>query len=118
MYGSALDGFFIFTHGDTDGLCAGAVALAANPEAQIFFSNPYRLMEDLNLARRYDIVIVCDISLPENLLTQTLDRFLEISEKGSLTYIDHNPPPETVLKDDIPRKVVYSSLSSTSELGR
>jgi RecJ-like exonuclease len=73
-------------------------------------------MEDLNLAAESDTVIVCDISLPENKLTQVLDRFSELSEKGSLTYIDHHPLPETVLIDDIPGKVVYNSLSSTSEL--
>ena len=32
----------IFTHGDTDGLCCGALALAANGDSPLYFTNPYR----------------------------------------------------------------------------
>lgn len=41
----------IFTYGDTDGLCAGALALAANADAQVRFTNPYHLLEDLSAVR-------------------------------------------------------------------
>ena len=40
-------GSWIFTHGDVDGLCAGAIALAAYPDANVFFTHPYGLEGDL-----------------------------------------------------------------------
>ena len=109
-------GIFIFTHGDTDGLCAGAIALAANPDAQVFFTNPYRLLEDLYMTKASDIVIICDISLSETHLTRLVERFSDLAEKGSLTYIDHHPLPEAVSKNDIPGRVIHNTLASTSEL--
>lgn len=107
---------WIFAHGDTDGICSGAIALAANPEAHIFFTNPYGLAEDLNAAKNNDTVIICDLALSESNLTQTLQRFSSIAEKGSLTYIDHHPLPKAISKDKMPGKVIHSLKSSTSEL--
>lgn len=49
-------GVRIFTHGD--GICAGAIALAANPDAHVFFTHPFGLIEDLNVAEDQDTVIV------------------------------------------------------------
>ena len=66
---------FIFTPGDTDGLFAGAIVFAANPGAQVFFTNPYRLLEDLSVARDSDTVIICDLSISETHLTQLVEKF-------------------------------------------
>ena len=79
-----------------DGLCAGAVALAANPDAHIFFTHPFGLMEDLNEAEDEDTVIICDTALSESHLPQLLERFSTIARKGTLIYLDHHPLPETV----------------------
>lgn len=109
-------GTWIFAHGDTDGICSGAIALAANPEAHVFFTHPYGLAEDLNAARDNDTVIICDIALSESHLTRILQRFSSIAEKGNLTYVDHHPLPEAIPKDWMPGRIVHSLDSSTSEL--
>jgi RecJ-like exonuclease len=109
-------GTWIFTHGDTDGICSGAIALAANSRAQVFFTHPYGLAEDLNAARDDDMVIICDIALPETHSAQILQRFSSIADKGDLTYIDHHPLPEAVSKDSMPGRIVHSTDPSTSEL--
>lgn len=106
----------IFTHGDADGICSGAIALAAHQDARIIFSSPYSILEDLSKVRDSDKVIICDISLPENHLTQILKRLDKIAERGDLTYIDHHPLPRTVLKEKMPGIVVHNPNSSASEL--
>jgi len=107
---------WIFTHGDTDGLCAGAVALAANPNAHVFFTHPYGLEGDLSEAKKTDRIIICDIALSESHLTRLLRLFSEIANEGDLTYIDHHPLPENISKEKIPGKIVHSLESSASEL--
>lgn len=109
-------GTWVFAHGDTDGICSGAIALAANPEAQIFFTNPYGLVEDLSAARDTDSVIICDIALTGGNLDRLFQRFSAIAEKGNLTYIDHHPLPEAISINRLPGQVIHSLDSSTSEL--
>jgi len=107
---------WIFTHGDSDGLCAGAIALAANPNAHVFFTHPYGLEGDLNEAKKTDRIIICDIAISESHLTRLLQLFSEIADEGDLTYIDHHPLPENISKKEIPGKVIHSLESSASEL--
>ena len=107
---------WIFAHGDVDGICSAAIALAANPEAQVFFSHPYGLVGDLNEARDSDKVIICDISLSENHVLRLMDKFSAISEKGQLFYVDHHPLPDGLTDSDIPGKVIHRVGSSASEL--
>ncbi|MCJ7633858.1 DHHA1 domain-containing protein [Candidatus Bathyarchaeota archaeon] len=107
---------WIFAHGDSDGICSGAIALATNLNAKVFFTNPYGLVEDLNSAEEDDEIIICDIALSEDRLDKTLHKFSSIAERGSLTYIDHHPLPEAISKDDMPGRIVHSLDSSTSEL--
>ena len=106
----------IFTHGDADGICSGAIALAAHQDAHILFSSPYSILEDLSKVKDSDKVIICDISLPEDHLTKILKRLFKIAERGDLTYIDHHPLPRTVLKEKMPGIVVHNPSSSISEL--
>jgi len=107
---------WIFTHGDTDGLCSGAIALAANPDAHVFFTHPYGLEGDLSEAKKTDRIIICDIALSESHLTRLLQSFSEIAENGDLTYIDHHPLPENISKEEIPGRVLHNLKSSASEL--
>lgn len=107
---------WIFTHGDGDGLCAGALAFAAHPEAHVFFTHPYGLLEDLDQVRSQDIVIICDIALSESHLPKILERFLTIDRHGELLYIDHHPLPETISHSAIPGQVIHALGSSASEL--
>ncbi|MCX8171630.1 MAG: DHH family phosphoesterase, partial [Candidatus Bathyarchaeota archaeon] len=109
-------GKWIFTHSDGDGVCAGALALAANPDAKVFFTHPSGLLEDLDNVSDGDSAIICDISLPEEGLAAILKRFSEIEESGGLIYIDHHPLPENLQLENIPGKVIHSASSSASEL--
>ncbi|MEM2150714.1 MAG: DHHA1 domain-containing protein [Candidatus Bathyarchaeia archaeon] len=107
---------WIFTHSDGDGICSGALALAANPDARVFFTHPHGLLEDLDNVSESDSAIICDISLPEDKLAGVLERFSEISKFGELIYIDHHPLPENLRPENIPGKIVHSVGSSASEL--
>ena len=107
---------WLFIHDDVDGICAGALSLAANPDARIFFTHPEGLLEDLRLVKDTDKVIICDISLDEERIQGTLQRFTDISNKGELIYIDHHPLPENVSKKDLPRKTIRKLGVSSSEL--
>jgi RecJ-like exonuclease len=109
-------GAWVFTHGDVDGICAGAVALAAAPGASVFFTHPYGLAEDLASVKEGDTVILCDIALPEDRLSEVLDLLSLLAERGSLTYIDHHPLPEGVSKEKLPGRVAHSLEASSSEL--
>ncbi|MEM2103666.1 MAG: DHHA1 domain-containing protein [Candidatus Bathyarchaeia archaeon] len=107
---------WIFTHGDGDGLCAGALSSAANPDAMVYFSNPFGLLEDLENVDEGDSVIICDIALSEDKLQAVVEKFSMLDEGGGLIYIDHHPLPEGLRVKDIPGKVVYRLNSSASEL--
>ncbi|MBS7624248.1 MAG: DHHA1 domain-containing protein [Candidatus Bathyarchaeia archaeon] len=107
---------WVFTHSDGDGVCSGALALAANPDARVFFTHPSGLLEDLENVRVGDSIVICDIALPEDKLTDVLTRFSEIAKYGELIYIDHHPLPETITPKDIPGKVLHAIGSSASEL--
>jgi RecJ-like exonuclease len=67
---------YIFTHGDTDGICAGAIALAANLDAHVFFSSPYRLLEALNKIEDSHMVIIMVEELSREV--QKLEVLLEV----------------------------------------
>ncbi|MEM2924157.1 MAG: DHHA1 domain-containing protein [Methanocellales archaeon] len=107
---------WILTHGDTDGLCSGALALAAHPEARVFFTNPYGLLEDLDVVEEASLVIICDIALSENHLPQVLEKFKAIEKKGELVYIDHHPLPEGISRELLPKKTLHETFCSTAEL--
>lgn len=107
---------WIFTHSDCDGICAGAIVLAVNPNAKVFFTHPYGLLDDLENVKEGDGVIICDIALSEGKLHEILEKFSFINNHGELVYIDHHPLPEGLLKKNIPGKVIHKIGSSSSEL--
>ncbi len=53
----------ILTHGDSDGICAGALALAANPDSPLYFTNAVSILTDILEAKGFDRVVVCDIAV-------------------------------------------------------
>lgn len=84
----------ILTHADSDGLCAGAVALAANPGSPLFFTNAVSVLPDLDQAKGFDRVVVCDIAIniPTSArLKATVD---DLARNSEVIYIDHHPLPE------------------------
>jgi RecJ-like exonuclease len=83
----------ILTHADTDGLCSGALALSIYPNAEVLFTNPAEINEDIRDARKHDRVIVCDIAIDISMastLKRTIDR---IAAEKDVVYIDHHPLP-------------------------
>jgi RecJ-like exonuclease len=84
---------FILTHGDTDGLCSGALALSIYRDAEVLFTNPVEINEDIWNARKHDRVIVCDVAIDISaapVLKRTFDR---IAAEKEVVYIDHHPLP-------------------------
>jgi RecJ-like exonuclease len=84
----------ILTHGDSDGICAGAVALAANPDSPLFFTNAVSILADIDQARGFDRVIVCDIAVNIPTAPHLKAKLDDIARDAEVIYIDHHPLPE------------------------
>jgi len=84
----------IFTHGDSDGICSGAIAKSAYPDSQVYFTSPVSLLQKLELAKGYRRVIICDIAIDERTSAELLQRLKEVAQESDLIYIDHHPVPE------------------------
>jgi single-stranded-DNA-specific exonuclease len=85
----------IFTHGDSDGICSGAVAKNAFPGSTIFFTNPVSLLSDLRgNSDHYDNIVICDIAIEEKTSIQLKEKLRTLAETSRITYIDHHPLPE------------------------
>lgn len=106
----------IFTHGDGDGLCAGAIALCARPDAEVSFTSPANVAGDLKRARPGDEVIICDIALPDGGLDELLATMRELASSGALIYIDHHPLPPSIDESAIPGVVVHELGPCAAEL--
>jgi RecJ-like exonuclease len=83
----------IFTHGDCDGICSGALALAASKKADLYFSNPISVLEDLDHAEGAEHIIVCDIAINPAFARSIRNRMGKLLKKADITYIDHHPLP-------------------------
>ncbi|MEJ5292730.1 MAG: DHHA1 domain-containing protein [Candidatus Methanosuratincola sp.] len=106
---------WIVAHGDTDGICSAAIALAAHKGSKVFFSHPSGLAEDLKQVEGN--VVICDIALSSTFLQevrQELERI--VTGGGNIIYIDHHPLPRGFSKEGFPGKMVSSTKSCTSEL--
>ncbi len=85
----------IFTHGDCDGICSGAIVMSAMPGSKVFFTNPVSLLGDLsNTTEEYDDVVICDIAIDEKTALALEKKLNEIAEVSKVTYIDHHPLSE------------------------
>ena len=106
----------IFAHGDTDGICSGAIAYAAHPSAEVWFSHPAGLLKDIKDVDA-ETVIICDIAISEKHKDKILPYFAQIRDSGTLIYIDHHPLPLKTVSGDLPcSKVVMDRTKSSSEL--
>jgi RecJ-like exonuclease len=83
----------IFTHGDCDGICSGALALAACQGAAVYFSNPVSILDDLEKAADAERVIVCDIAINTYSAPAVRKKLALLARKAELIYIDHHPLP-------------------------
>ncbi|WP_340818475.1 DHHA1 domain-containing protein [Methanolobus sp. WCC4] len=113
----------ILTHGDSDGVCSGAIAKSAYPDADVYFTSPIGVVDELDLAEEYRNVIICDIAVDESKCSKLFRRLEEIAENANLTYIDHHPLPKkcvhpewlhhdlTVCSSELTYKVLEDRLS-------
>ncbi len=85
----------IFTHGDSDGICAGAIVKSALPGSIVFFTSPVGLLGELNsLTENHENIVICDIAIDEKSCMQLKKKLNEISEVSKVTYMDHHPLPK------------------------
>lgn len=90
----------ILTHGDSDGICSGAIAKTAYPDAYVYFTSPVNLLEKLSLIESVETLIICDIALDERHCSELYPALIEFSKKSNLHYIDHHPLPENYGKEN------------------
>lgn len=103
----------ILTHGDSDGICSGAIEKTAYPDAYVYFTSPVNLLEKLSLIESVDTLIICDIALDERHCSELYPALIEFSKKCSLHYIDHHPLPENYGKESW---FFHDTEASSSEL--
>jgi single-stranded-DNA-specific exonuclease len=90
----------ILTHGDSDGICSGALAKSAFPDAYVYFTSPVSLLEKLNLIGEVETLIICDIAIDERYYSKLCSVLEGLVEECSLYYIDHHPLPENCRKEE------------------
>ncbi|MDW7731890.1 MAG: DHHA1 domain-containing protein [Methanolobus sp.] len=83
----------ILTHGDSDGVCSGAIAKSAYPDSDVYFTSPVGILDELEMADGYRNIIICDIAVDERACKKLYQRLTELSEISTVTYIDHHPLP-------------------------
>jgi len=103
----------IFTHGDCDGICSGAIAKSALDRPEVYFTNPVSLLGDLNSCKEnYDNIVICDIAIDEKSSLELERRLDELSEFSDIKYIDHHPLPRLLRKTPW----LHHAASSSAEL--
>ncbi|KUO43256.1 MAG: hypothetical protein APU95_00095 [Hadesarchaea archaeon YNP_N21] len=107
----------IFAHGDTDGICAAALAKARFKDAEVWFTRPVTLAKDLADIKPGATTVILDIGINEPRKQEIFERMRSLAQKGEVIYIDHHPLPPNTLKGDVPVNYFIHSLEgSTSEL--
>ncbi len=109
-------GTVILTHGDGDGICAGAIALSRFPDARVFFTKPVSLLKDLQYEAGEDRIIICDIALTKRDAGEILKL---LGERKEVLYFDHHPVPRGIRERDVRDSVklyVHDLNVSASEL--
>lgn len=108
----------ILTHGDTDGVCAAAIAKTAYPNAKVKFTVPADLPSKLRELSGYDRLIILDLRPNKGQLEEVKRALAEISRTCSIIYIDHHPFPRGVTRRDLAAcdAVVHRTNTSASEL--
>ncbi|HJH30490.1 MAG TPA: DHH family phosphoesterase [Methanosarcinaceae archaeon] len=84
----------ILTHGDSDGVCAGAIAKSAYPDGHVYFTSPVNLLKKLEFADGYENIIICDIAVDERTCVQLYERLDALAQVCNVIYIDHHPLPQ------------------------
>ncbi|MCK4714945.1 MAG: DHH family phosphoesterase [Candidatus Aenigmarchaeota archaeon] len=109
----------ILTHADSDGICAGAIALSRFPGSRVFFTRPTSFYQDLmdTDSRR---IVVSDIALTKQDAARIVKLFRKRKEEGSeILYFDHHIIPPAVTRQELSKSLsiyVHSGKASASEL--
>ncbi|AKB79047.1 Phosphoesterase [Methanosarcina horonobensis HB-1 = JCM 15518] len=90
----------ILTHGDSDGICSGALAKSAFPDAYVYFTSPVNLLDKLSFIEDVETLIICDIAIEERHCSELYSALKGLAEECSLYYIDHHPLPENCGKEE------------------
>ena len=107
----------VLTHGDSDGICSGALAKARFPEAEIWFTRPVRLLKALTEIEPGTTTIILDIAISETQKSDIFRRMSELAKHDEVVYVDHHPLPPDTLREDVPAtQFVHTIGKSTSEL--
>ncbi len=80
----------ILTHSDTDGICAGALALARFPHSRIFFTKPVSFFHDLQECKE-ERMVICDIAIDTRDERNIMELMESRARKGvEILYFDHH----------------------------
>jgi len=108
----------IITHSDADGICSGAICLAAFPSSKVFFSHPAGFLDDLKATKGRRTVMISDVALVEQQARQLLKEFRRLSRGATVYYIDHHPMSSELKRQlkSFKVNVKHSTRSTSSEL--
>ena len=90
----------ILTHADCDGICSGAIAQSAYPEAEVFFTKPVSFLHDLRNTQAGRIII-SDIALTKSHALKILAELKKKSRKGEVMYFDHHELPNGIRESEV-----------------
>lgn len=102
----------IITHSDTDGICAGAIALSRFPNAEVFFSKPAALIREIDEVNA-DRLVICDIAVNKPDAVRLAEK---LSQKNEVLYFDHHPVPPGFRKALKGVKFYHDIKASASEI--
>jgi single-stranded-DNA-specific exonuclease len=85
----------VISHGDLDGITAGAIGLLSLPGSFFYFSKPSNIAQDLfRAAKDYpEEVIVSDIALNTSRFTDIISALNKFPKSSIIHWIDHHPMP-------------------------
>jgi RecJ-like exonuclease len=108
----------ILTHGDTDGICAAAIAKTAYPDAKVEFIIASDLPSKLRDLVEYDRVFILDLRPNKEQREEVKRALAEASKTCRIVYIDHHPFPRGVTRRDLKacEAIIHRRNASTSEL--
>jgi single-stranded-DNA-specific exonuclease len=85
----------VISHGDLDGITAGAIGLLALPGSFFYFSKPSNIAQDLFRAAKDhpETVIISDIALNTSRFNDIMKALSRFSPTSTIHWIDHHPMP-------------------------
>ncbi|NHI83880.1 MAG: DHH family phosphoesterase [Candidatus Thorarchaeota archaeon] len=83
----------VLTHGDLDGITSGAIALLAFPRADLYFTKPSQIHQDLYRVAKdqSDVVHISDIAINSKRFDDILRALDKFSDSTRIHWTDHHP---------------------------